>query len=179
MIFRQAAIVLALIPSLAFAQALTAVKVEPAQAKTGAPVNVTADFEVSGAINCGLLIDFGDGNKQKFKINQQKDVPLVVSHVYAKPGTYKIMAEPKRNEMVFGCTGKNQYTQVVVAADAAKVSGPQCPDGWKLNAKSVNKKTGAFSCTAKAGTKSPESKLVCPDGLGYYEEPKKNLLGCK
>lgn len=179
MIFRQTVAVLALIPTIAFAQTLSSVKVEPAQAKIGSAVTVTADFEVSGATNCGLLIDFGDGEKQKYKINQTKDVPLVVTHTYAKPGSYKIMVEPKRNEMTLGCSGKNQYAQVEIGAAEVKATGPQCPDGWKLNAKSVNKKTGAFSCSAKVGTPTPDSKLACPVGLGYYEEPKKGLLGCK
>ena len=47
-----------------------------------------------------------------------------------------------------------------------------CPEGWALNEKSVNWRTGAFSCTAKA-----EVQLVCPDGLVYYERD--GIIGCR
>ena len=47
-----------------------------------------------------------------------------------------------------------------------------CPEGWALNEKKVNWRTGAFSCTAK-----PEVQQVCPDGLAYYECD--GMIGCR
>lgn len=176
--------------ALAFAvqsQTLTGVKVAPQPAAPGAPVTITADFDVSGgALNCNVRIDFGDGTpKRDFKINQTKDVPLVVSHTYAKAGTYRVMVEPKTNLPMLKCTGDNQYAQVTVAAPAkaapaaAAPAGPKCPDGWKLDAKSVNRKTGAFTCTAKAGSAAPAARPECPGELGYYENLKRGQLGCR
>ena len=58
-------------------------------------------------------------------------------------------------------------------------AGPACPEGWKLNAKSVVRKTGAYTCTAKAGTAVPDKKPACPGELTYFENGKKGLLGCR
>ena len=100
------------------------------------------------------------------------------------------MIEPKRVTSHLKCSGKNLTAayKVVAApvaaapagtASAAVKAGPTCPEGWKLDAKSVNKKTGAYGCTAKAGTALPEKKPVCPGDLTYSENSKKGMLGCK
>jgi len=173
------------VPAVAAAQTLTGVKVEPGEIRAGESAKITSEFDVSsGSINCGLRLHFGDGNKKDYKINQEKDVPLVVNHVYANPGVYEVKAEPKRNEAILGCMGKNQKASLKVAAlpaaaPATTSQGPHCPEGWKLDSKSVNRKTGAFTCSAKVGTAMPEKKSECPKDLGYFETPKKGLLGCR
>ncbi len=65
------------------------------------------------------------------------------------------------------------------AASAAVTTSSVCPTGWTLNAKSVNKKTKAFTCTAKAGTPAPEKKLSCEGDTGYFENAKKGMIGCR
>lgn len=60
-----------------------------------------------------------------------------------------------------------------------KATGPACPEGWNLDAKTVNKKSGSFTCTAKVGAKLPDAKLSCAKGLGYYENADKGLIGCR
>jgi hypothetical protein len=182
--YRALLIVAMFVTPVALAQTLTGVKVEPAQIKAGESATITAEFEVAAGINCGLRLHFGDGSTMDYKINQTKDVPLVVTHAYAKPGSYEVKAEPKRNEWTMGCGGKNQTTRLDVAAissapAASKASVAHCPDGWKLDAKSVNKKTGAYTCRAKAGTPAPAGKLECPGNLGYFENSKKGMLGCQ
>jgi hypothetical protein len=62
---------------------------------------------------------------------------------------------------------------------APKATGPACPEGWNLDAKTVNKKSGSFTCTAKVGAKLPDAKLSCAKGLGYYENADKGLIGCR
>lgn len=182
---RLHALLLCALPGLAAAQALTGVTAEPKDVRVGQPVTITSTFDNIDNPNCGLRLQFGDGQQTDYKINQPKDIPLVVTHTYDKPGSFEIMAEPKRNGMILGCTGKNQRIKVNVAAAAsapaasAAASGPGCPDGWKLDGKSVNKKTGAFTCAAKAGTAAPANKLACPGDLGYFENAKKGQLGCK
>ena len=177
----------ALLPVAAQGQTLTGVKVEPAQITAGESVKVTVNFEVEGGINCGLRIHFGDGNTVDYKINQKKDVPLVVPRTYAKTGDYRIMAEPKTVMPILKCMGSNQTTTLKVSAAAAPAqkggkpakaakASPQCPDGWTLDKKSV-KKSGAFNCKAPAGT--PAVKLACPGDLGYFENVKKGLIGCR
>jgi hypothetical protein len=84
------------------------------------------------------------------------------------------------------CTGGDHSTTIkvlpVVAAAApaaAAAAAPACPEGWALDKKSVSKKTGAYTCTAKAGTAAPAGKLACPGTLGYFENTKKGQLGCR
>jgi hypothetical protein len=98
------------------------------------------------------------------------------------------------------CLGKRQkvtYTVAaapapVAAAPAAAPAAPApaakampakpispCPEGWTLTKAGVNKKTQAFSCTAKPGTKIPEPKMACPGDLTYSENSKKGQLACR
>ena len=178
----------AMLPAAAQAQTLTGVKVEPAQITAGETVKVTVNFDVEGgAINCGLRIHFGDGNTVDYKINQKKDVPLVVPRTYGTAGDYRIMAEPKTVMPILKCLGKNQAATLKVFAAAAPAekggrparparASPQCPEGWTLDRKSV-KKSGAYTCRAASGT--PAVKLACPADLGYFENVKKGLIGCR
>lgn len=170
-------------------QTLSGIKVEPASAKVGEPVKITGTFDNADNPNCNVRVNFGDGPTQNFKINQVKDVPLVTTHTYAKPGTYKVAIEPRTAMPMLKCLGKDQSTSVTVVAAApvaaaATAKAPaaaaaKCPDGWTLNAKSVNKKTGAFTCTAKAGTALPVVRLDCAAPLGYFENKAKGQLGCR
>jgi hypothetical protein len=180
-----AAALLVSLPLAASAQIVSGIKVEPAEIKAGESAKITVAFDVTGGVNCGLRLHFGDGATEDYKINQTKDVPLVVTRSYPKAGSYEVKAEPKTVGMRMKCGGSNQTAtlKVVEPAPVAKAApapaGPQCPDGWTLDKKSVNKKTGAFTCTAKSGTKPPESKLACPGDLGYFENAKKGQLGCR
>ena len=169
------------------AQTLSGIKLEPAIAKVGEPVRITGTFDNADNPNCNVRVHFGDGQTQDFKINQLKDVPLVTSRSYAKAGQYKLMIEPKTALPTLKCVGKNQTASLVVTAPAsamtaaapAKSEGLSCPEGWKLDAKSINKKTGAFTCAAKTGTALPKVKLECAAPLGYFENKSKGQLGCK
>ena len=172
----------AMLPVAAQSQTLTGVTVSPAQITAGGTVTVTVNFDVESAINCGLRIHFGDGNTVDYKINQKKDVPLVVPRTYGKAGDYQIMAEPKTVMPIMKCLGSNKATTLKVSAagvapaQKSGKAGPQCPDGWALDRKSV-KKSGAFNCKAPSGT--PAVKLACPGDLGYFENVKKGLIGCR
>lgn len=176
---------------MAAAQTLSGIKLEPATVKVGEPVKITGTFDNADNPNCNVRVHFGDGQTQDFKINQSKDVPLVTSRSYAKAGLYTVMIEPKTAMPSLKCVGANQTGKVAVmapapaaaaaSAPAAKsaAASPRCPGGWKLDAKSVNKKTGAFTCTAKAGTALPTARLECVGSLGYFENKSKGQLGCR
>lgn len=198
MIRRSIAMVsLAVLPLAAWGQLVANLKLEPDSVKPGENVKISVNFDVTGGINCGLRVHFGDGNTQDFKINQVKDVPLVVNRQYAQAGEYRVKAEPKTIGMVGKCGGKNQESLLKVvapqppvatkpapaadkaAAAATKAAASPCPAEWTLVAKSVNRKTGAFTCTAKPGTKLPETRLACPGDLGYFENATKRQLGCR
>jgi hypothetical protein len=177
-----------LLCGVAAAQTLSGIKLEPASAKVGETVRITGSFDNADNPNCNVRLHFGDGQTQDFKINQAKDVPLVTTRRYDKAGQYKLMIEPKTALPMLKCNGKNQTATITVAALApvaaapaakAMAAGPQCPAGWTIAAKSVNKKTGAFTCGAKAGTALPAAKPECPAPLGYFENKSKGQLGCK
>jgi hypothetical protein len=180
----------------ASAQRLDSVSVTPANAKPGEAVTITARFDVSGGLNCAARVHFGDGQTQDIKINQDKDANYRLSHSYANAGTYTVKIEPKTALPTMKCLGANQEAKVTVMAPPppappvaaapaaapaapAKAGGPACPAGWTLIAKSVNKKSGAFECSAKSGTAAPADKLACPGKLGYYENTKTGRLGCR
>jgi hypothetical protein len=184
---------------------IESIKVEPAMIKAGETAKVTVTGTEGEIPNCGMRLHFGDGSTQDFKLTKKGMLPIVVEHKYEKEGDYKVMAEPKVITTHLKCIGKNQNAMIKVAAvqapapapvaaapaaaplaapvaapAAVKVAtGPTCPEGWKLNAKSVVKKTGAFKCTAPAGTKLPEKKLTCPGDLSYVENSKKGLIACQ
>ncbi len=184
------------------AQTLSGLKIEPAAPKVGEVVKITLDFSNADTPNCGMKIVFGDGGATEAKINQAKDVPYVLSHTYAKPGNYTVIAEPKRSGSVLKCAGKNINKAITVvavpiaatataataaasmpAASAAKVMPAKattpCPEGWSLAKPGVSKKTQSFTCSAKAGTKIPEPKVACPGDLTYFDNSKKGQLGCR
>jgi hypothetical protein len=181
----------AAMPSLA--QTIAGVGVEPAVAQVGDAVKITATFDDAAAPNCNVRLHFGDGTTRDFKINQAKDVPLVTSHTYKKAGDYTVKVEGKTALPMLKCVGANKTAPVKVAAPppppapapaasaaaAARPAGPACPAGWTLNTASVNKKSGAFTCTAKAGTALPAARLACPGALGYFENQAKGQLGCR
>ena len=170
----------------AAAQTLSGIKLEPASAKAGEPVTITGTFTDADNPNCNVRVHFGDGQSQDFKINQAKDVPLVATRSYAKAGQYKVMIEPKTALPMLKCVGKNQTAMLTVVAPlpaaapmAHAAAAPSCPEGWKLDAKSVNKKSGAYTCSAKIGTPLPMARINCPAPLGYFENKSRGQLGCR
>jgi hypothetical protein len=177
------------VPGTASAQFIVDVRVEPAQPKVGEAARVTVNLDLGNQKlpNCGLRLHYGDGTTQDFKLNQAKDSPLVTTRAWSKAGEFRVMAEGKsQGPLLAGCGGKNQEFFVKVQAPApaakpavARAPAPTCPDGWKLDPKSVNRKTGAYTCTAAAGTKPPAAKLECPGDTGYFENTKRGQLGCR
>ncbi len=173
------------------AQTLSGIKVEPASAKAGEAVKITGTFDTGDLNNCAVRIHYGDGQTEKIKIRKQEQMPIVLSRSYAKAGQYNIEIEPTTADRTLKCAGKRQSAMLTVAAAAPVASAPMtapasaakpaavCPAGWTLTKLGVNKKTQAFSCLAKAGTKVPEPKLSCPGDLTYFENSKKGQLGCR
>lgn len=169
----------------ASAQKLVGVTVEPATAQVGQTVTAAIDLEVTDTAYCGVRFYWGDGQRDDIKIEDKAALPYRLSHTYAKPGQYRLMAEGKSVTGRMMCTGKNVYAtlNVVAAAPAPKAYGSaaaaQCPQGWHLQAASVNKKTGAYTCTAAPGTPLPATNSACPGDLSYFENSKKGQLGCR
>lgn len=192
----------------AFAQTLKGVRLDHPQIQAGQEVGATIDYSASGNVNCGMRVLWGDGSVNELRIQTEKDMAQQLRHAYAKPGNYEIVVDPQKIKSSLPCVGKKVRATVAVLAPVAPVAapapvavapaptapppapaapavvmakplGPSCPEGWKLDAKSVVKKTGAYSCSAKVGTPLPAQRLNCPGELGYYENVKKGVLGCR
>jgi hypothetical protein len=189
-----------LLSTAAHAQFVTSIKLEPPQIQAGQETKITVNFD-NPTPNCGLRLHFGDGVTRDFKINQRKDVPLVVTYKYDKAGEFRVMTEPKREGMLGGCGQKNMEAFIKVAAApaaaaaapaaaaaaaapakaaAAKAAAPapECPAGWALDKASV-RKNGSYTCKAQAGAKLPQARGSCPGDLTYFENEKKGVLGCR
>lgn len=173
--------------ALSYAGTITGVKVEPANAVVGAPVKVTVSGGNEGI--CVVRVEYGNGDVDVSKMNAGKeDFPRSYNKSYNKAGTYTILAKGGREGSTFGCVGESKATVTIAeapkpaaapAAAAMAAGGPTCPDGYALNKASVNKKSGAFSCSAKKGAKKPEKAMECPAGTEYFATPKGSSLGCK
>ncbi len=141
-------------------------------------------FTVSGTADsrdrCGYFVEYGDGAAGDSRLIDNENGQFNRPHerTFANPGTYTIRASGKSVKTTGPCNGSASTTVTVVAAAAApgrwegRAVAPVCPEGWLLNERSVNRRTGAFSCTAK-----PTVQLVCPDGLRYYERD--GVIGCR
>ena len=163
---------------------VSGVKVEPANAVVGAQVKVTVTGEDEGI--CGLRVEYGNGDADVTKMQAGRDnFPRSFMKTYNKAGTYTIIAKGGRDGSTLGCTGDTKTTVTIaeapkpVAAAApapasASASAPKaapdpvCPEGYNLDKKSVNKKSGAYACGATKGAKKPEKMLECADGTEFY-----------
>lgn len=178
--------------ALSFAGTITGVKVEPANAVVGAAVKVTVAGDNEGI--CALRVEYGNGDVDVTKMNAGKDdFPRTFSKAYNKAGTYTIIAKGGREGSTFGCVGETKTTvtiaeapkPVAAAAPAAAAAGagstaaPACPEGYVLNKKTVDAKSGAFACSAKKGANKPEKAMACPVDTEYFATPKGSSLGCK
>lgn len=175
---------------LALAGDISGVKIEPASTQVGAAVKVIISGTDEGI--CGLRVEYGNGDVDVTKMSKGKDdFPRSFSKTYNKPGTYTVIAKGGRDGSTFGCNGEAKAQVVVaeapkpaakpapVAAAAAAAAAAACPEGYLLNSKSVNKKTGAFTCAAKKGATKPEKAIACAAGTEYFATPKGSSLGCR
>lgn len=139
-----------------------------------AVVNFSVGGSAAGNENCGYYVDYGDGNAGDSRVVSRANGQFTRPHqrVFDKPGTYTIEASGRRHKTTQACYGQASTLVTVVAAAAAAAPLPTCPEGWALNERSVNRRTGAFNCNAK-----PEVELQCGPGLRYYERD--GVIGCR
>jgi hypothetical protein len=171
------------------AQMIGGVTVSPATVKAGEPVTVTANVDVKGGNYCGFGVFYGDGKTIESYSDVNHPTPFVTTHVYDKPGTYSVSMGGRSVESHPNCGGGDKFATVTVTEGAkSAVAKPAagamarptavCVAPWKLSGK-WNAKTGAYTCTAKAGTALPDPKPVCPGDLTYFENAKKGQFGCR
>lgn len=169
------------------AQVLGAITAVPTTAKVGEPVTITANIDVVNANYCGFVVGFGDGTFKDAVSDASNATPLVLTQTYAKAGTYHVTLGGKNVQNHPNCGGQERAVDItitdagkpaVAAKPGVQKAADVCASGWKLSGK-LNAKTGAFTCTAKAGTALPAAKPECKGDLSYFENTKKGQYGCK
>lgn len=106
------------------AQELTSMKVTPTSAGIGEQVVIEFDFKLSPSENtarvCGLLVNFGDGSTQHFRVELTK-LPLVINRTYTQAGPVSITADGKSQfqglNSSFACSGSSRSAALIVRTD--------------------------------------------------------------
>ena len=164
------------------------IRLDPPTVVTGQPVQVTIEGQDEG--NCGLRLEYGNGDVDVTRMSAGKDnFPRVFSHTYAGPGTFTVTAKGGRDGSTMGCTGEAKATITVAQAAPApppmattppsNMMAPACPEGFYLNRRSVDRYTGAYTCSARKGAVLPQAGISCPPGTAYYTNMQGTMLGCK
>ena len=99
----------------------------PKTAKAGESVKITVSAKKEGGSGCGLVLSFGDGTDQQFKINVDKEkLPLEVAHAYKKDGRYTVRASGREITTHKGCKGvATAVIQVGAPKKSAKTAKPK------------------------------------------------------
>jgi len=137
-----------------------------------AVVNFSVGGMAASNESCGYFVEYGDGSAGDSRVISKTNGQFSRPHqrTFVKPGTYTVEASGRRHKTTQACAGQTSTVVTVIAA--AAWTQPACPEGWALNERSVNRRTGAFNCTAK-----PAVELQCGAGLRYYERD--GIIGCR
>jgi hypothetical protein len=121
-----AATLIAAIPSL-YAQVLTAAKLQVDRVEVGSLANLVIDFKSENTTWCGLVIDWGSGDRpQTFRIGEddKKTSPIMISRTYLNSGTFSISVKgqfvSRGLKSAVPCEGAAIQTQVVVLDPVAE-----------------------------------------------------------
>jgi len=140
-----------------------------------AVVNFTVSGNASSGDRCGYFVEYGDGSAGDSRAIEKTNGQFTRPHqrIFVAPGTYTVQASGRNHKTAAACDGAaSTVVTVTAAAPVAQWTPPACPEGWMLNERSVNQRTGAFNCSAK-----PAQELVCGAGLRYYERD--GIIGCR
>ena len=78
----------------------------PKSVKPGDAVKLTISAKKEGSSSCGLIVKFGDGSEEQFKVNHDAvKFPLAVEHTYKKAGRYTVSASGKDITTHKACKG--------------------------------------------------------------------------
>ena len=164
------------------AQVLGSLTVAPTAVKAGEPVTIKATIDVISANYCGFVVGFGDGTFKDGVSDASNATPLVLTHTYAKGGSYHVTLGGRNVQNHHNCSGQEKAVDVAVTdAPTAQAMPPKadqwCTAPWKV--KTSNAKTHAYTCSAKRGTALPAARAACYGELSYFENAKKGQYGCK
>src|SRR5689334_996263 len=84
---------------------IESVQVQPTSIRAGSTVTITVTGDETQGNNCGLRINYGDGQGLDVKVVDRNQFPLTFTKTYSNPGNYTVSAEGKRVTTHFGCAG--------------------------------------------------------------------------
>jgi PKD domain-containing protein len=94
----------------------------PGTAQAGETVHVTVKAAKDGTSACGLVLDFGDGSNQQFKINADGvKLPVSAEHVYKKAGKYTVQAKGRKITTHHSC--KESASAGILITTVKKLKG--------------------------------------------------------
>ncbi len=179
---------------------IESVRVEPAGIKAGSSVTITVTGDETQGNNCGLRINYGDGDGLDVKVVDKDQFPRTFTKTYARPGTYTVSAEGKKVTSHFGCIGRARVTLVVDALStsapaptpapvpvappvsapaassppAARTVGAGCPQGYQASYVAPG---GTYSCRPMPN--APARTPVCLDGHQASYAAKDGSFQCR
>lgn len=93
----------------------------PKTAKAGETVQMTIKAAKDGSSACGMIVSFGDGSDQLFKMNvDNAKFPLTVEHVYKNAGKYAIQARGRKVTTHHSCKENAQAVIQITPVKQAK-----------------------------------------------------------
>jgi len=172
------------------------IKIEPARIKAGSSVTITVTGDETQGNNCGLRINYGNGQGLDVKVVDKDQFPRTFSNTYASPGNYTVSVEGKKVTTHFGCTGSAKATLIVealpapapppapaavraptpAAKPAAKAVGPGCPQGYQA---SYVQKDGSYGCRPIPNSAAKAARPACPEGYKASIAAKDGSFQCK
>lgn len=96
----------------------------PKTAKAGETVQMTIKAAKDGTSACGMIVSFGDGSDQMFKINvDNAKFPLTIEHVYKSAGKYTIQARGRKVTTHHSCKENAQAVIQITPVKPGKGKG--------------------------------------------------------
>jgi S1-C subfamily serine protease len=120
------------LPALAGAQTITGIRMETTPAPAGRPVTLLVDIDKAeqDTVNCGAVVNFGDGVTLDVRI-EGANFPHRVLYQYAKPGSYAVTIEGKTLmrglRTASACGGPMRSTVAQIGGPVIAAAPPQQP----------------------------------------------------
>lgn len=150
----------------ATSQTLTKLSSDASKVLVGGEVSLQADLDPrpDGQPWCGLEVKFGDGNSQIVRVGENglKDIPVKLTHTYAEPGEYSVLAEGKSIFRGFKsaapCSGVRQELKLLVEAESTSPTVP--PKSSSLPSENKSSAKGSATGSTKNATKAQAKALA-------------------
>jgi hypothetical protein len=120
-------------------------------------------------VNCGLVVDFGDGTKSNNVASASSPFPLRLTHTYPKIDDVVVRVTGAGEGAAPPCAGMVEAA-VHVSPAGSKIEyitlSSGCPEGWLL--KGTVNADKSFRCAPIPDASAPTNLIHCIDGMKYF-----------